>query len=133
MNSRNRPLFPIQIEGIPEDWKTFLKAQYDDLYPQIKPYLPIINGLTGGVASGALMRMGRLWNVSITVTPASGSSVASGAYVDLPFTVYANAVFVANIDATTTASAYILKNTTRLFLPDWTSSSRVIISGMAGE
>jgi hypothetical protein len=133
MNSRNRPAFPLQLDGIDEEWKAFFKDQFDDLYPKIQSYLPIITGLTDGVVSGALMRMGRMWNVSITVTPSSSSSVASGAYVDLPFTVYSNVAFVVNIDATSTKSGYILKNTSRLFLPDWTSSTRVIVSGMAGE
>lgn len=130
---RIRPIFPEQIGGIPDDWKRYLKAVHDDLYPQLQGFTPTIPGLSNGVVSAQLMRMGRFWNINITVTPSSGSSTTSGAYADLPFSAFSNSSFVVNVDASTTLSAYILKNTSRLYLPDWTSNSRVIVSGTVGE
>lgn len=130
---RNRPVFPQQIDGIQDDWKRYFKSLHDDLYPQIQGFTPVVPGLDGGVVSSQLARQGRLWNVNITIVPIETESTTSGAYLDLPFVSFADASFVVNVDANQTLSAYILKNTSRLFLPDWTSSSRVIISGMAGE
>ncbi len=117
--------------GISLDWKRFLKFQFDDLYPALQPFTPVIVGLEGGEVSTDLVRMGRLWNVNITV---SGASTATAAYVDLPFTSFATSLFMAKLDGDSNAKvAYIEKNTSRLFLPDWSASTRVIISGTAGE
>lgn len=128
--TRTRPVFPAQIGGLPDDWKRFLKDFFGDVYPQIQPFTPTVPGLTGGVVSSQLARQGRVWNVNITV---DGSSATTSAYIDIPFMSFADAALVVNVDANSTQSAYILKNTNRLYLPNWTSSLRVIISGTVGE
>ncbi len=131
MATRKRFPFPSEIEGMPVDWKRFLKLQFDDLYPILQTAVLTVTGVTGGVVSNDIIRQGRLWNVNITIT---GASVASGAYLDLPFSCFATSLFLIKMDTDTTPKvAYIEKNTTRLYLPDWTASSRVIISGTAGE
>ena len=129
---RTRFPFPSEVGNIDFDWKRFLKRQFDDLYPPLQPFTPVVTGVTGDpVVTSDLVRMGRLWNVNIEVT---GTSTAVGAYLELPFTSYATSLFLIKMDTDTTPKvAYIEKNTTRLMLPDWTSVSRVIISGMAGE
>jgi hypothetical protein len=124
--------FPAQVEGIDSNWKRFLNLLFDDLYPQLQTFTPVFSGVTGSptVTSG-LVRMGRLWNVNIELT---GASTASSAYLDLPFASFATSLFLIKVDTDTAPKvAYIEKNTTRLYLPNWTSSSRVIISGTAGE
>lgn len=129
---RKRFPFPQQVEGLPPDWKRFLNLQFDDLYPTLQPFAPVIDGVTGDTTvTTDMVRMGRLWNVNITVT---GASVATDAHVELPFTSFATTLFLVKMDTDATPLvAYIEKNTTRLNLPDWTSTDRVIISGMAGE
>ncbi len=134
---RKRFPFPSEVGNIDADWKRFFKLQFDDLYPTLQTFTPVLVGVTDGnepvefVVTSDLVRMGRLWNVNITVT---GASVASGAYLELPFSSFATSLFLIKLDTDTAPLvAYIEKNTSRLYLPDWTSSTRVIISGTAGE
>ncbi len=131
---RKRFPFPALVEGMVPDWKRFLNLQFDDLYPTLQVFIPALVNVSDPddfTVSSDLIRMGRLWNVNITIM---GASVASGAYVYLPFTSYATSLFLIKMDTDATAKvAYIEKNTNRLNLPDWTSTTRVIISGMAGE
>ena len=133
---RTRFPFPYQVENLDQNWKRFLNLQFNDLYPLIQAYNPVITGITDGhepvqfVVTSDLVRMGRLWNVNIEIT---GSSVAYSAYLELPFTSFATSLFLVKLDTDSTPKvAYIEKNTTRLYLPDWTAD-RVIISGTAGE
>ncbi|MES2367607.1 MAG: hypothetical protein V4563_17155 [Pseudomonadota bacterium] len=109
-----------------------MKLLFDDLYPQLQPFTPALVGVTDSpTVTSNLVRMGRLWNVNIEIT---GSSTASGAYLELPFISFATSLFLIKMDTDATPKvAYIEKNTTRLYLPDWTGVSRVIISGTAGE
>lgn len=134
---RKRFPFPTQVEGIDENWKRYLNLQFNDLYPTLQPFDPVLTGVTDGhdpvefVVTTDLVRMGRLWNVNITVT---GASEAVNAYLELPFTSFATTNFLVKLDTDTTPKvAYIEKNTTRLMLPDWSASTRVIISGTGGE
>ncbi len=129
---RKRFPFPSEVGNIDPDWKRFLKDEFDDLYPQLQTFTPVLVGVTGDpVVTSDLVRMGRLWNVNIEV---NGTSTASGAYLELPFTSFATSLFLIKMDTDTTPKvAYIEKNTTRLYLPDWTNVTRVIISGTAGE
>ncbi len=128
---RKRFPFPSEIENIDADWKRFLKLEFDDLYPNLQPFTPVLVNVSGGPVTSDLVRMGRLWNVNIEI---AGNSVSSGGYLELPFTSFATSLFLIKMDTDTTPKvAYIEKNTTRLYLPNWTASSRVIISGTAGE
>ncbi len=134
---RKRFPFPAMVEGLVPEWKRFLNLLFYDLYPNLQPFTPVPVGVTDGndpvefVVTSGLVRMGRLWNVNITF---EGDSVSSNGYLELPFTSYANTLFMVKMDTDTTPLvAYIEKNTTRLYLPDWNSTTRVMISGTAGE
>ncbi len=131
---RKRFPFPSEIEGIPADWKRFLKFQFDDLYPAIQGYTPavvnVFNPDNYSVTSD-LNRMGRMWQVSFVF---DGPSTCVSGYLELPFVSYSTNLFLVKVDIDPAPkTAYVDKNTSRLYLPDWSSSSRVIISGTAGE
>ncbi len=132
MSNRKRFPFPSEVGNIDPDWKRFLNDQFNDLYPTLQTFKPVLVGVTGSPeVTSDLIRMGRFWNVNIEIT---GASVASGAYLELPFTSFATSLFMVKMDTDDAAKvAYIDKNTTRLYLPDWNVSARVIISGTAGE
>ncbi len=129
---RKRFPFPSEVGNIDADWKRFHKLQFDDLYPTLQSFTPVLTGVSGDpVVTSDMIRQGRLWNVNIDIV---GASVASGGYLELPFTSFATSLFMVKMDTDVNAMvAYIEKNTTRLYLPDWTASARVIISGTAGE
>lgn len=131
---RKRFPFPSEVGNIDADWKRFLKLQFDDIYPQIQPFTPTLVNVSNPdnyTVTTDLIRQARLWSVNIDIV---GSSTSTNGYMELPFTSFATSLFLVKMDTDTTPKvAYIEKNTTRLILPDWTSATRVIISGTAGE
>jgi hypothetical protein len=129
MKTTGRPLFPHADTSIPEVWKTFLKSMYDDLYPKIQPFSPLVAGMTGGTVSGGYSRQGRHWIISVVV---QGSSSTSSAYFEIPFNASTVSVFTVKI-GNDLKPAKVNLGENKVYLPNWTSSEPVYINGILGE
>lgn len=118
--SRIQPSFPTAI-ATSEDKAQYQKRLYDDLYPKITPFNPVITGLTGGTVSGLSIRQARMWTLSITI---AGVSTASGASFQLPFTPFATTLCSVKSGSTMLAGS---SNGDTMNLPDWSGVSDVVL------
>lgn len=123
---KRQPILPKSDRAWNEDSNAYRKALHEDVYPKDQAWTPATGGVTGDV-SGAYVRMGRMWSVSVVVEAPTSASV--GAYVDLPFEVSQASVFGVAVGGTMKA-AIINKGESRLYLPDWPPSGRAVISGV---
>lgn len=125
---KRQPILPKTDKSWNEDSNAYRKALHEDLYPKNQAWNPPKGGFTSTAVDAEYVRMARLWVFSIMIT---GPSVGNaGAYIDLPFEVSQYSVFSVAIGEAMTA-ATIDKGSSRLYLPSWASTARVIISGVA--
>ncbi len=134
MTRGNLPLFPQEAKIQPQEVKDWMKLVQDDIYPQTQVFTPTISGLSANpgpvsITGGSNRIIGPMWAVAVIV---SGGSIASGAYFDLPFNVKNTAVFSVRFEDGSGKMALCDINEKRVYLPDWTTTGRVVINGMVG-
>ena len=113
------PILPLVPDK--ESADAYRKSLHENLFPNEIAWAPISSGVTGTFTAG-YFGMGRVWSFSISIT--SGTS-SPGSYIDLPITAYQTTIFNVSVGGLN-KPANVNKNTTRLYLPEWTSQEATI-------
>lgn len=133
---RTQPVLPANLGKTEPALATYIQKLHADLYPQVQSLpqnTPAIVNLTNGNVSGANVKQGRNWSVSLEVIPhSSGPSVASGASLTLPFVAANTSVFQVVVNGSILA-AIVKGGSSTLVLPNWSSTGTVTIFGKADE
>ena len=125
---RRSPILPNSEKGWSESANAYRQSLHEDLYPKEIAWSPTAPGTTNGGISGSYIRMGRFYSFSIVLEAPTSSS--PGAYIDLPFAVQQASVFSVAVGGLV-KPGIVNKGEVRLYLPDWSTSSRAVISGVA--
>lgn len=122
-----QPILPVKKEpGWTDTASAYRQSLHEDIYPKDQSWTPSTGGVTSASITGSYVRMARQTSFSIDI---QGPTASSSGYIDLPFMVAQASVF--NVAVTgLNQSATVNKGESRLYLPNWTTTSRALVSGV---
>jgi hypothetical protein len=123
-----QPLLPKQEKYWSKEANDYRVFLHNTLFPKAQVWNPSMGGVTAGSTEASYTTMGGVTVFSVAFQGPTTASV--GAYIDLPFEVSQYSVFSVAVSGSM-LPAVVDKGSSRLYLPSWPSSGRVIISGTA--